>query len=99
MSVDFFDCPKCGRSVCECGEYSFCERCENKFCRHCATRVHRNEYNTDEEFEQGQKDACPICSLEFIPDENLLLFALYKFSVTREEIEKQYREAQNGSET
>ena len=80
MSVDFFDCPKCGRSVCECGDYFRCEVCESKFCVNC----------------QGDSDVCggcPICSLEFISDEMMVNFLLGKLKMTRKKAEKEFREA------
>lgn len=105
MSVDFFDCIVCGRSVCECGPFVCCEICEYKFCTDCypdsvdeADFTTRDQSNGSLEvnesgLERARKQACPLCSLKVITDDMLVYFLLGKCKMTRKQAEKAFRKA------
>ena len=103
MGVDFFDCDKCGRSVCDCGDYWACEECGTRTCRPCADTFPVREYTDDDLDEDLDEDdeypdddgqiICPFCAGDEATDSDLLGFAIKAMRTTRDKLMKRYKAA------
>lgn len=86
MSVDFFECDACGRTVCECGPHKRCQSdygCGRKWCNRKCAEVD----GADEDY------ICKYCRDEDIEDSPLLHFLLGHFGLTIEKAKEMYFEA------
>lgn len=88
MSVDFFDCPSCGDSICECGEFHYCTHCDRQICINCLVSDNRYDDNGD-----PTKECCPFCSGTQVHNDDLLSFILGKYGLTMKAAVTMYKEA------
>jgi len=92
MSVDFFPCDYCGRSICDCGRYDYCnDNCGRCWCnQECAKgdgyEVDKNQEDDDGEYLKN----CKFCRKQDAEAYELLEFLLEKYNLTREEVVKEF---------
>jgi len=112
MSVDFFDCDVCGRSICDCGDYVSCECGKNWCSEECAEsdgyeRIScKLGYDVDDNecedscccCDNQVEDSCKYCREEDFEDDVLLEFALKLSDLTREELIEAYKLLKNKKE-
>lgn len=87
MSVDFFPCDACDRSICDCGHYARCnDDCGRRWCddKCAAADGHKND---DEDYQDG---SCNYCRNEEANDEDLFKFLLKKHDLKREDVLAEY---------
>src|ERR1035437_7123355 len=90
MSVDFFECDRCGETICDCGSWWACEECGVRLCDDCE----------QEHVDHDDDDVaiCPYCSRDLATDTDLLGFALELLGISAEELLARYQAAGEGSE-
>jgi hypothetical protein len=92
MGVDYFSCDYCGRSICDCGHYEHCnEDCYRRWCnKNCAEgdgfKVDKDRVDKYDEYLK----TCKFCRKQDAEDAELLEFLLEKYSLTREEVVKDF---------
>lgn len=77
MGVEYFDCPFCGETICDSGDFSRCDMCEEIMCEECG----------DNRKKHG-KIVCDYCLEKTVSDDDMIEFLLEKCELSREEAVK-----------
>lgn len=81
MGIEFFPCSNCEEIFPDCGDFFNCDTCHYCFCSDdCGKRQETTDITT-----------CILCRKESATERQLLNFLLTKFSLTFEEVLKQYQ--------
>jgi hypothetical protein len=85
MSIDFFPCDRCQRTVCDAGPYI---RCNEECCKRWCTKAcaEKDGMRKDEDDDR----TCNFCREEDVDDEVLLPFLLGKLGITIQEAKEMY---------
>lgn len=87
MGVDYYTCDVCSEVYCDCGYCGLCEECSAGLCGDCYDKA-IDKYGKDDD---GQLNACQICSQDVISDKEVLNFMLKKYDVSRADIETEIK--------
>lgn len=91
MGVDFFPCSndECDEVICDAGPWWDCELCGNCLCESCEKSLVHTEIDHDGD----EIEICPFCEKTVINNDDLLVFAMWKLGMTREQLIEAYKEA------
>jgi len=89
-STQWYSCDNCGDAISEYHPYFDCLNCGRKLCKECAIAMGISPPGADQA-ECIEKDECVFCSCKIIQPSDLLDFALKKLSITKQELEVEYR--------
>lgn len=49
MGVEYFDCPRCSETICDCGEFYSCDNCYKSFCVGCYKELSEKGFELNED--------------------------------------------------
>jgi len=92
MSVESYDCDKCGENGVYSEHIASCERCGNKVRSNCTTvrpDDHPFIHQLVDDGEQLESKYCPFCSGDSVSDSQRVEFLLEKFEVDPADMDRE----------
>jgi hypothetical protein len=90
MGVDFYACRVCGSTFPDCSDYCRWCDCGGRFCSSECAKIIEDEDNPN-------SMTCCLCRKEEATDNDLLVFLLDHFKLTREQVMELYRNGEQGN--